>query len=83
MGLILYSNESLDKLETIAHEYFNQISDKGKGLLDYKDFEPKPFLPENLGKVVKILPIKDNDSLNIKFILRQDVDNMKYKPSHY
>lgn len=54
MKLVLYGKESLDELEKLAHEKFNDIKNK---TISLPKLTESPFSKENLGRVIKLIPI--------------------------
>lgn len=58
MKLVLYSNKSLDDLENLTLNLFKDVSNKDVKLPDLST--PKPFDNRNLGKFIKLVPVKDS-----------------------
>lgn len=66
MKLVVYGMEPLETLEKWVSELFSGIKNKDVVLPVYKE---QPFDSENLGQFWKILPVKDNDMLEIQWII--------------
>ena len=66
MSLCLVGNHPIETLEELAVEHFSDIQNKDLVLKDFTTGEPL-YDEQALGHLVKIVPIKDQRSLNIKW----------------
>ncbi|WP_438944557.1 insulinase family protein [Shewanella electrica] len=77
MTLCLVAPQSLDELEVFAHKYFALIP--RKPLL--KDYPDTPLLSSNeLGKLITILPLKEQKKLGISFSIPSISAQYRQKP---
>jgi len=81
MNLCIYGKESIEDLEKLAIETFEDVENKNVKLEDRS--EPHPFPLETLGKLFKIVPSKDIRKLSIKWILPDTKQLYKVKPGNY
>jgi insulysin len=63
MTLVLSSNHPLDDMEKWITEKFSEVVNKDVVLPDL--VQPDPFTADQLGKIVKMVPIKDEDKLQM------------------
>lgn len=68
MKLVISSKSSLDELEKLAVEKFTPIVNK-KVVLPDLGLPITPYTSENLGKLIKIIPVADTDSITIMWNL--------------
>lgn len=66
MKLVAYSNRPLDELQAIVQEKFAGIARKDVGI--ERQIEP-PYDLECMGKFVELIPVKDEDCLELAWIL--------------
>lgn len=57
MRLVLYSNRSLDELETITQSMFKDVENKDVVIPDLS--HPKPYDHWNQGNLIKVVPVKE------------------------
>ncbi|CAI2365515.1 unnamed protein product [Moneuplotes crassus] len=81
MNVCIVGNESLENLEKIAIENFENIEDKDIELGDRS--MPHPYPPEYRRKMHKIVPTKDIRELELKFILPSTKKMYNCKPGSY
>ena len=81
MGLWIYGKDSIEDLENLAIQNFEEVVDKQVVLDNYSD--PHPFPKEFLGKMFKIVPAKHIGSVDIRFILPSTKKLYKSKPGHW
>ena len=67
MNLTVQGKHDLDLLEQWVVEKFSPIENKEVVLPDLG--KPTPYPVENLGKLVKFVPVKDRDQITIFWIL--------------
>lgn len=65
MRLVVYGSQPIEELETWTKELFEDIPNKDLPSPAYKQV---PFAKDNLGKFVRIVPIKNQDYLEIKWV---------------
>jgi len=69
MNLVLLSSHSLDELELIAKDKFEQIPDRGLDCpLDEPDYSKRGYI-DSINKLIKYVPINDIKELDIVFPL--------------
>ena len=66
MNLVLYGRDPIEKLEQYALEMFNPIKNYDSPQNCYKE---KPFIKENLGNILKIVPINDDNYVRIAWYI--------------
>ena len=80
MNLAIYSNQSIETLEKIVHEIFSSVP-------NFNAIRPKyteqPFTRELLGKFWKMVPVKDQDHLEIIWFLDNTREYYKSSPLEY
>ncbi|KRW98246.1 Metalloenzyme, LuxS/M16 peptidase-like protein [Pseudocohnilembus persalinus] len=79
MKLVLYSNQSIEQLEQYAISKFTEIPNKN---LTRPRYNQIPFDSKNLQKIVKLVPIRDEDTLELIWILPTLRDQYKEKTNH-
>ncbi|CAB3398604.1 unnamed protein product [Caenorhabditis bovis] len=81
MTLCVIGKESLDELEEyLGTLEFDAIQNKN---LERKEWLESPYGPEELGRRVEVVPIKDNRYLNIAFPFPDMRAGYKSQPEHY
>jgi len=68
MNIVVYHNDSFENMTQKIEEMFSGITNKSMHPISYKK-EKFPFSKENLGKMVTKVPVKNNDTLLIYFVL--------------
>ena len=80
MNLAIYSHQSIENLEKIVHDIFSSVP-------NFDAIRPKyveqPFTRELLGNLWKIVPIKDQDYLEIIWFLDNTREYFKSSPLDY
>jgi insulysin len=71
----------LELLEKLVNDKFSAIENFDVELPDNR--EPAPFGAGQFGKVIKYIPVKDNDQLRMYWILPYCEDKQKSKPLTY
>ena len=80
MNLAIYSNQSIETLEKIVHEIFSSVPNFNATRPKYTE---KPFTRELLGNLWKVVPIKDQDNLEIIWFLDNTREHYKSSPLDY
>lgn len=81
MNLCIYGKDSIDDLEKLAVENFEDVENKSVELEDRST--PYPFPEEKLGKIFRIVPHKDIRRLDIKWILPPTKHLYRVKPGEF
>lgn len=80
MKAVLISNLSLDEMQQLAQQYFDQIPNKNTPI-------PQVVVPvasgENLKKIVHYVPQTEMKQLRISFIMKNNADQFAVKPNGY
>lgn len=82
MNLCIVSNKNLDEMEKVVAKLFSDIKDKNLNEVSFKDIKG-PQSNTSSSQIVKIVPIKDIDSMTLKFLLPRMYDHMLIKPLSY
>ncbi|KAL4472918.1 hypothetical protein ABPG72_007795 [Tetrahymena utriculariae] len=80
MKLVLYSNETLQKLEELAAKYFENIPNSSIQALSYKEM---PFGKEELAKYIKMVPVSESHQLQLGWIVDYHQNSYKQKSLEY
>lgn len=64
MKLAVYGKDSLDVMQQWVEEKFSKIPDKALSPLR---FPSDPYGPEQLGKILQVVPVRDSKSVDIYF----------------
>lgn len=80
MKLVLYSNQSIEKIKSQAHKYFSLINNSEKEKI--KSNEPL-ILPQSLPSLIQFKPIKETRYLDYYFPIPTQIQNYRSKPSEY
>jgi insulysin len=67
MKLTLYSNRSINQLESLVYKYFYDIENKNVEIPDYG--KVPNFHEGNMGKLYKMVPIKEVDEIMFMYAL--------------
>ena len=68
MCLAIVVNDSLDTMQGNVEEMFGKVTNKNIYPVSYADEAP-PYAADKLGKLVKVVPVKDRDVLKIMYVL--------------
>ncbi|KAM3142497.1 hypothetical protein pb186bvf_005399 [Paramecium bursaria] len=66
MRLVVYGSQDIEQLENWTQELFSPIPNKDLNPPTFKDM---PYNETNLGKLIKYVPIKDQDYLEVSWII--------------
>jgi len=81
MKMVIYGEESLQDLEALATKYLSDIPNSD---IDVPQFPGKPFGPEELCKILSIVPVRDGiRSLELQFPMREIDTLYRQKPGRY
>jgi insulysin len=80
MKVVLYGNESLDVLQAWAEEKFGAIVNKG---VEVPSFSADVYPPEQMEKVVEVVPVRDVKSLDMYFLVPGIDREYRKKPMRY
>ncbi|CAD8060302.1 unnamed protein product [Paramecium sonneborni] len=80
MKLVIYGSQSIEILEGWAHSYFEAIQNKN---LIPPSYNIMPFDQTNLGQLIKYVPIKDQDYLELIYIIDYLYPNYRSCPGKY
>lgn len=80
MCLAVLGKESLDELEQIIVEKFSPIENKE---IEAPIWNNRPYLPEKLGCLTSVVPVKDIRSLTISFQMEDLDKHYKSSPEQY
>ncbi|EFJ11426.1 hypothetical protein SELMODRAFT_447027 [Selaginella moellendorffii] len=80
MCLCVYGRETLDELEKIVSETFQDIKNTGKMA---PSFPGLPFLPEHKQIIIKGVPIKQRHNLELTWLILPELKNYKAGPCRY
>jgi len=67
MTLAMTSNTDLDTMTKMVEEKFSHVINQNVVLPNLSD--PNPYNPENLGQLIKFVPVKDKDMLTLHWVL--------------
>ena len=81
MSLCICGRFDLSQLEAWVTEKFSPVVNKDVKQLDLS--KPEPYPKENLGKLVKFIPIRDEDILSMVYFLPYCENDHKTKPLSY
>ena len=82
MNLVVTSNKSIEELEKLTIDKFGQI--KNLNVQKPQFNEPNCWPKSSLGKLIKYVPIKDEDELLLNWILPTNYDkDWRKKPLEY
>jgi insulysin len=81
MTMTVSGRHDVDQLEKWVTEKFSPIENKEVVLPDLG--QPTPYPAENLGKLVKLVPVKDKDILTLFWILPYVQKDIKAQPLGY
>ncbi|CAD8058440.1 unnamed protein product [Paramecium sonneborni] len=80
MKLVIYGSQSIETLEGWAHSYFETIQNKN---LTSPSYNIMPFNQTNLGQLIKYVPIKNQDYLELIYILDYLYPHYRSCPGKY
>ena len=82
MALVVVAPEELDHIQEKVEAIFSPVIDKK---IEYKGFSEHehPYPPENLKKLIKVVPVKDKDTLYLTFKLPSFFKTRKNKSLKY
>jgi insulysin len=80
MKLVVYGQDDIDRLSKFVEEQFNEVKDHQFG--KFKILE-HPFGEKALGKLIKLVPVKDKRVLELTWFLPDQSPSYKYSPSKY
>ncbi|KAL4439100.1 hypothetical protein ABPG74_008875 [Tetrahymena malaccensis] len=89
MNLVIYGQESIEVLKNLAIKYFSSIKNKEEQQISdeqLKEMELEkmhPFPREQLCKLVKIIPIKDEDTIEFCWVVEDQQQYSNVKPDDY
>jgi insulysin len=70
MKLVIYGKNPVDELESWTKELFSNIENKDIEAPSYKEL---PYAKENTGKIIRFVPFKDEDYLELYWF----IDNLE------
>jgi secreted Zn-dependent insulinase-like peptidase len=82
MSLVIVLNDSLDTMQSKVEEMFGQVANKNINPVSYAD-QPTPYTADKLGKLVRVVPVKDADILKISWVMPPMVQHRNDKPDIY
>ncbi|GLT96004.1 hypothetical protein SLE2022_136540 [Rubroshorea leprosula] len=80
MHLVVYSKESLDKIQSLVEDKFQEISTSGRSFLS---FPGQPCSSEHLQILVRAVPIKEGNKLRIVWPITPAIRYYKEGPCRY
>lgn len=80
MKLVLLGPQPIEQLENWAEQYFSPIENKNLAVPAYRDL---PFDESNLGRLVRLVPVNDEDSLTLKWVLDYLHPHYRTRPGSY
>ncbi|XP_021623125.1 insulin-degrading enzyme-like 1, peroxisomal isoform X2 [Manihot esculenta] len=80
MHLVIYSKESLDKIQILAEDKFQEITNKDRSRFS---FPGQPCTSEHLQILVRAVPIKQGHKLNIIWPITPGILHYKEGPCRY
>ncbi len=80
MKLVIYGQDDIDRLARSVEEKFVDV--KNHKYSQFKIHE-HPFGEKVLGKIVKLVPVKDRRILSLSWLLKNQKPYYKYAPSKY
>ena len=83
MNMVISGNHSLDQLQEWVTSKFNAVPNKDVVLPDLSKPAPPFTVGENLSKIVRFKPVKDEDRLTLFYILPNYQMKYKTKPLNY
>jgi len=81
MKLTVSGRHDIERLEDWVLDKFSAVENKSVELPDLG--MPTPYPPENLGKLVKFVPVKDKDIITLLWILPYVQKDIKAQPLGY
>ena len=82
MTLVLQSQDTLDKLESVALDMFSKVPSNGPLRETFNHFG-KPFDVPEFHKIYKIVPVENYHGMNLMWALPPLMDKEKFKPLKY
>eukprot|EP01041_Mallomonas_annulata_P009052 gene9052-18749_t len=80
MRLVVYGKDDLDTLQKWVEEKFTPIEDKN---LSVPSFPSDPYRPEQLAKIIEVVPVKDSKGVDFSFLLPPVDEFYHSKPTSY
>ena len=80
MKLVVYGQDDIESLTKSVEQKFNDVPNKQNK--PFKIIE-HPFDEKTLGKVIKIVPVKDRRVLEITWLLKDQSSQYRHPPSKY
>ncbi len=81
MNLVVYSNHSLEELETIVTSHFSEIKNKEVQVPSF--FDPKPYDETNLGFLYKVEPVMQENKLTLMIPIAYTEKLIETRPANY
>ncbi|GKV32541.1 hypothetical protein SLEP1_g41137 [Rubroshorea leprosula] len=80
MHLVVYSKESLDKIQSLVEDKFQEIRNSGRS---FPSFPGQPCSSEHLQILVRAVPIKEGNKLTIVWPITPEIRYYKEGPCRY
>ncbi|GLT96021.1 hypothetical protein SLE2022_136700 [Rubroshorea leprosula] len=80
MHLVVYSKESLDKIQSLVEDKFQEIGNSGRS---FPSFPGQPCSSEHLQILVRAVPIKEGNKLKIVWPITPEIHYYKEGPCSY
>ncbi|GLT40749.1 hypothetical protein SLA2020_148610 [Shorea laevis] len=80
MHLVVYSKESLDKIQSLVEDKFQEIRNSGRS---FPSFPGQPCSSEHLQILVRAVPIKEGNKLRIVWPITPEIHHYKEGPCRY
>ncbi|GLT29355.1 hypothetical protein SLA2020_042270 [Shorea laevis] len=80
MHLVVYSKESLDKIQSLVEDKFQEIRNSGRS---FPSFPGQPCSSEHLQILVRAVPIKEGNKLKIVWPITPEIRYYKEGPCRY
>ena len=80
MKLVVYGQSDIDTLTKSVEEKFADVKNNSFGKYVMK--EP-PYYEKTYGKMIKLVPVKDKRTLELTWVIDNQMHHYKYPPSKY
>jgi insulysin len=80
MKLVIYGQSDVDALAKEVETRFEQVINKKYSRFHLKEH---PYDQKTIGKLLKYVPVKDNRTLELSWVLKDQSQSYKYSPSKY